>query len=65
MEEKRKVFGYERNQVLENFRECSNQVDSNGRIGEETTLSQLAGASNRLVQENADFLRSIYNDLDD
>lgn len=65
MEKKQVFFGYGRDQVLENFRECRDQVDSNGRIGEGTTLSQLTEASKRLLAENADFLRSIYNDLDD
>ena len=65
MEEKRKFFGYEKEKILENFRDCSDQVDVNGRIGEKTTLFQLVEASNRLLQENADFLRSIYNELDD
>lgn len=61
----KKYFGYGEREILENFREAGDQVDSNGKISEETTLSQLAEASKQLLKENADFLYSIYNDLDD
>lgn len=64
MEEK-KYFGYSEREILENFRESVDQVDSNGRISAETTLSQLAEASKRLLNENSKFLYSIYNELDD
>ena len=61
----KKYFGYSEEEILENFREAVDQVDSNNRISQETTLSQLAEASKRLLTENAEFLHSIYNDLDD
>lgn len=64
MSEKR-YFGYSEAEVLENFRKAKDQVDSNGKISPETTLSQLSEASKRLLAENAEFLHSIYNDLDD
>ncbi|MCM1237492.1 MAG: hypothetical protein NC489_46085 [Ruminococcus flavefaciens] len=66
MEEKRTFFGYEKEAVLKNFRECMDQTDTNGRISEqETTLAQLAEASGRLLKENRDFLYTIYNELDE
>ena len=66
MEEKRTFFGYEKEAVLKNFRECTDQTDTNGRISEqETTLAQLTEASGRLLKENKDFLYTIYNELDD
>lgn len=65
MEEKKNFFGYSKDAVLQNFRECNDQVDSNGRIGEESTLVQLSETSKRMIIENADFLYSIYNELDD
>lgn len=66
MEDKRTFFGYEKEAVLKNFRECTDQTDTNGRISEqETTLEQLTEASGRLLKENRDFLYTIYNDLDD
>lgn len=65
MTETRKYFGYSREEILQNFREAADQVDSNGKINEATTLSQLAEASKKLLEENSEFLHSIYNDLDD
>lgn len=66
MEEKKIFFGYEKEEVLKNFRECTDQTDTNGRISEkETALAQLTEASGRLLKENRDFLYTIYNDLDD
>ena len=65
MKESKTYFGYKEEEILNNFREANDQVDSNGRISDETTLSQLAAASKKLLEENEDFLYSIYNDLDD
>ena len=52
-------------EILQNLRESNDQVDRNNKISEqETTLSQLANASGRLLEENKDFLYTIYNQLD-
>lgn len=62
----KKFFGYSQKEVLENFNDAEDQVDSNKKIKpDESTLSQLVGASARMLKENADFLQTIYNDLDD
>lgn len=66
MTEKEMFFGYGKDEVLKNFREAKDQIDFNGRISkEETTLSQLAETSKCLLKENAEFLKLIYNKLDD
>lgn len=65
MKEKKTYFGYEKEEILQNLRESNDQVDRNNKISEqETTLSQLANASGRLLEENKDFLYTIYNQLD-
>ena len=65
MKEKKTYFGYEKEEILQNLRESNDQVDRNNKISEqETTLSQLAIASGRLLEENKDFLYTIYNQLD-
>lgn len=65
MKEKKTYFGYEKEEILRNLRESNDQVDRNNKISEqETTLSQLANASGRLLEENKNFLYTIYNELD-
>lgn len=65
MNNEKMYLGYTEEEILKTFRESKDQVDVNSKIGEGTTLSQLVESSGRLLQENADFLRMIYNDLDD
>lgn len=65
MDKRENYFGYDREKILEVFRESKDQVDTNGKIDQSTTLSQLVEASSRLLQENRDFLHTIYNDLDE
>lgn len=60
-----KYFGYEEEQISTIFRNSKDQVDVNRKIDDASTLAQLAESSHRLLQENADFLREIYNDLDE
>lgn len=65
MSDKVIFFGYEMSHILETFHTSKDQVDSNGKIDKNsTTLSQLVGASQKLLQENGDFLYKIYNELD-
>lgn len=65
MKEKKTYLGYEKEEILKNLRESNDQVDRNNKISEqETTLSQLANASGRMLEENRDFLYTIYNELD-
>lgn len=65
MGKEKQYFGYSKDRILEIFRNSSDQVDSNSKIGESSTLSQLAEASGKLLQENKDFLHMIYNELDE
>ena len=65
MDERKKYFGYDEDQIREAFRNSKDQVDINSKIGDTSTLSQLVGSSEKLLQENREFLRMIYNDLDD
>lgn len=65
MDEQKRYFGYGEEQIREIFRNSKDQVDTNSKIDETSTLSQLVESSNRLLKENGDFLRTIYNDLDD
>ena len=65
MDKKKMYFGYAEDQIRETFRNSSDQVDTNSKIGEDSTLSQLVESSNRLLKENREFLRMIYNDLDE
>lgn len=65
MGEQKRYFGYGEEQIREIFRNSKDQVDTNSKIDETSTLSQLVESSNRLLKENGDFLRTIYNDLDD
>lgn len=60
-----KYFGYEETDIREIFRNSKDQVDTNSKIGDASTLSQLAEASGKLLEENRDFLHIIYNDLDE
>lgn len=66
MVEKRKLyFGYEEEKIREIFRNSKDQVDSNSKIGNASTLSQLAEASGRLLEEDKAFLREIYRESDE
>lgn len=65
MDKKKQYFGYDEAQIREAFRNSKDQVDTNSKIGDVSTLSQLVEASDKLLKENKDFLRIIYNDLDD
>lgn len=65
MDEQKRYFGYGEEQIREIFRNSKDQVDTNSKIDKTSTLSQLVESSNRLLKENGDFLRTIYNDLDD
>lgn len=65
MKEEKQYFGYGEEQIRKIFRNGTDQTDSNSRIEETPTLSQLAESSGRLLKENKDFLYMIYNDLDE
>lgn len=58
-------FGYDEEQIGRIFRNSKDQVDINRKIDDASTLAQLAESSSRLLRENPDFLREIYNDLDE
>ena len=64
MDNKRQYFGYDEEQIRETFCNSKDQVDTNSKIGNTSTLSQLVESSDRLLKENKDFLHMIYNDLD-
>lgn len=64
MGEKRQYFGYDEERIREVFRNSEDQVDTNSKIDDASTLSQLVESSNKLLKENRDFLHMIYNDLD-
>lgn len=65
MDRENRYFGYDENRILEVFRNSKDQVDTNSRIGEESTLSQLVESSEKLLKDNKDFLRMIYNELEE
>lgn len=65
MDERKQYFGYDEERIREIFRESKDQVDSNKKIGDTSTLSQLVESSNKLLKENKEFLHMIYNDLDE
>lgn len=65
MDTKTKYFGYDEEQIREVFRNSKDQVDVNSKIDDASTLSQLAESSGRLLKENRNFLREIYNNLDE
>ena len=64
MDKRKQYFGYDEKQIREVFRN-SNQVDTNSKINDTSTLAQLVESSERLLKENRDFLHMIYNDLDE
>ena len=64
MDKRRQYFGYDEEQIREAFRNSKDQVDTNKKIDEASTLSQLVESSGRLLKENKDFLHMIYNNLD-
>ena len=64
MEKKKQYFGYDEEQIREVFRNSKDQVDTNSKIEDTSTLSQLVEALGRLLKENKDFLHMIYNNLD-
>lgn len=65
MDKRKKYFGFDEEQIREAFRDSKDQVDTNSKIDDTSTLSQLVDSSNRLLKENKDFLHMIYNDLDE
>ncbi len=65
MDKTKRYFGYDEEQIRAAFRNCKDQVDTNSKIGDTSTLSQLVESSDKLLKENKDFLRMIYNDLDE
>lgn len=65
MDKRKQYFGYDEEQIREAFRNSEDQVDTNSKINDASTLSQLVEASDRLLKENRDFLHMIYNDLDE
>lgn len=65
MDKRKKYFGVDEEQIREAFRGSKDQVDTNSKIDDSSTLSQLVDSSNRLLKENRDFLHMIYNDLDE
>lgn len=65
MDKKVQYFGYDEEQIREAFRNSKDQVDTNSKIDDTSTLSQLVESSDRLLKENKDFLHMIYNDLDE
>ncbi|MCI8484230.1 MAG: hypothetical protein HFH41_07805 [Lachnospiraceae bacterium] len=65
MDNRKRYFGYDEEQIREVFRNSKDQVDINSKIGDTSTLSQLVESSDRLLKENKDFLHMIYNDLDE
>lgn len=65
MDKRRQYFGYDEDNIREIFRNSKDQVDTNSKIGEASTLSQLVESSGKLLKENKDFLHMIYNNLDE
>lgn len=65
MDKKNQYFGYDEESIREIFRNSNDQVDTNSKIGDASTLSQLVESSSKLLKENKDFLHMIYNDLDE
>ena len=65
MDKRKKYFGFDEEQIREAFRNSKDQVDTNSKIDDTSTLSQLVDSSNKLLKENKDFLHMIYNDLDE
>lgn len=65
MNKRKQYFGFDEEQIREAFRNSKDQVDTNSKIDDTSTLSQLVDSSNRLLKENKDFLHVIYNDLDE
>jgi len=65
MDKRKQYFGFDEEQIREVFRNSKDQVDTNSKIDDTSTLSQLVDSSNRLLKENKDFLHMIYNDLDE
>ena len=65
MDKEKQYFGYSEDVIREIFRDSRDQVDTNSKIGDNSTLSQLVESSGKLLKENRDFLHMIYNDLDE
>ena len=63
MDKRKQYFGFDEEQIREAFRNSKDQVDTNSKIDDTSTLSQLVDSSNKLLKENKDFLHMIYNDL--
>lgn len=65
MDKRMRYFGYDEELIREAFRNSKDQIDTNSKIDDASTLSQLVESSDRLLKENRDFLHLIYNDLDE
>lgn len=65
MDKKKQYFGYDEEQIREAFRNSKDQVDTNSKIEDTSTLSQLVESSEKLLKENKAFLHMVYNDLDE
>ena len=51
MDTGKKYFGYDEEQLREVFRNSRDQVDTNSKIGDTSTLSQLVESSERLLKQ--------------
>lgn len=65
MDKKKQYFGYDEERIREAFRNSKDQVDTNSKIEDTSTLSQLVESSDKLLKENKAFLHMVYNDLDE
>ena len=65
MDKRKQYKAFDEEQIREAFRNSKDQVDTNSKIDDTSTLSQLVDSSNKLLKENKDFLHMIYNDLDE
>lgn len=61
----KQYFGYEEEKIRAVFRNSKDQIDTNSKIENTSTLSQLVEASEKLLKENKDFLRIVYKELDE
>lgn len=64
MNETEKYFGYDKSMILELFRRSADQVDSNCRISQASTLSQLVESSEKMLRDDNEFLHKIFDEMD-
>lgn len=50
MDKKKQYFGYDEEQIREAFRNSKDQVDTNSKIEDTSTLSQLVESSDKLLK---------------